>query len=259
MKISALVITYNDEKYLEACLIPLKRLDELVVVDLGSRDQSVEIAQRLGVKVIRKPWVPIVEMILPTLIPAMKYDWVLHVDPDEVYSSTLMDDILALAPGDDCSVVAVPIQYYFNDRPLKRTVWGGVRYFHNKIINKKRVDFYDRVHRSIELHQGTSIGKINYTGNNIVKHYWVDNFEDLFKKHNRYLILEGKSRFEKGERFSLVKWFFMPIVALYEGLIRKGGIIGRPIEIFLCFYYAWYISKSLLALRTYSKNIKEKP
>jgi len=86
MKISTLVVTYNDEKHLEECLDPLRRFAELVVVDLGSSDRSVEIAQRLGIKVIRKPWVPIGEMILPTMIPTMKHDWVLRVDPDEVFS-----------------------------------------------------------------------------------------------------------------------------------------------------------------------------
>jgi len=142
VKISALVVTYNDEKHLEECLTPLKRFDELVVVDLGSRDQSVEIAQRLGVKVIKKPWVPIVEMILPTMIPAMKNNWVLPVDPDEVFSPTLVDDLLVLEPRGDCGVVAVPIQYYFLNKKLDVTIWGGLN-FGRYVLHKQRVDFKD--------------------------------------------------------------------------------------------------------------------
>jgi len=260
MQLSAIVVTFNDEDHLEKCLSQLIICDQLIVVDLGSSDNSPAIAKKYATSLLTHAWEPIAEFVLSDVIDIIENDWIIRADPDEYYPTPLLKSIMECIRTDNCfSNIEIPFQYYFQGRPLKRTVWGGVRYFGNKIINIKRVNFYDRVHGSIEPHQGTSIGRINYTEKNIVKHYWIDSYKDLFEKHNRYLKLEGKSRFERGERFSLVKWFYTPFVALYDGLIRKGGIIGRPEEIFLSFFYAWYISKSLLALRDYSKKLIKKP
>jgi glycosyltransferase involved in cell wall biosynthesis len=108
MKISVLVVTLNEERRLRDCLSSLKLFDDVIVVDLGSTDQSVEIAQSLGFKVITHPWVPIVEMVFPALLPIMKYDWVIRVDPDEILPPELIHDLLQLEAADTYGIIYVP-------------------------------------------------------------------------------------------------------------------------------------------------------
>ena len=226
-------------------------------MDLGSSDRSVEIAQRLGIKVVRKPWVPIVEMILPTLIPTMKHDWVLHVDPDEVFSPTLVDDLLALDPGDDYGAVAVPIQYYFLNKKLDVTIWGGLN-FGRYVLHKQRVDFGDQeVHSTNYCKKGFKIFTLNFSGDNFVAHYWIDSYVQLFSKHERYLKMEGKARFARGERFSLKKMIISTLRKFKNSFIKKKGWRGGWTGWFLSFFYVQYVARGWLALRRYENSQKQ--
>ena len=56
MKISATIITYNEERNLPRAIESLRCADEIVVVDSGSNDRTVEIAEKLGARVVESPW-----------------------------------------------------------------------------------------------------------------------------------------------------------------------------------------------------------
>lgn len=257
MKISALVVTFNEGKHLEECLKQLKDCDQLIVIDLGSSDHSISIAKKYATQVIHHEWVPIVELVLPSIIDQIENDWIIHADPDEIYPKSLLQSINDTIENDqNYAAIYIPFQYYFLGKPIKRTVWGGTRYFRNKVFNKNRINFENKVHVSFMPKPQFNIGKIMSTGENEVAHYWVDSFQDLFEKHERYLKSEGKSRYDRGERYSFKFWIISTFKALYSGLIRKRGIIGTPTELFLSFYYPWYISQSILELKKFEKKVK---
>ena len=56
MKISATIITYNEERNLPRAIESLRCADEIVVIDSGSTDRTVEIAEKLGARVVESPW-----------------------------------------------------------------------------------------------------------------------------------------------------------------------------------------------------------
>ena len=56
MKISATIITYNEERNLPRAIESLRCADEIVVIDSGSNDRTVEIAEKLGARVVESPW-----------------------------------------------------------------------------------------------------------------------------------------------------------------------------------------------------------
>ena len=76
MNISVLVVTLNEERRLDDCLASLKNFEDVLVVDIGSTDNSVKIAQSMGYKVVCHPWVPIGEMVLPSVMPVLQNDWI---------------------------------------------------------------------------------------------------------------------------------------------------------------------------------------
>lgn len=257
MKISVLVVTYNDEKHLKDCLIPLKSFDELVVVDLGSTDRSLEIAKDLGINVIARSWVPIIEMVLPTLIPTLKNDWVLRIDPDEVLPSALVDDLLALEPDKNVGAIVLPLQYYFLNKKLNNTVWGGMRYSRG-VIHKKRVIIGPQVvHVSYDLRDGYKLFTIKFKGDNFVAHYWVDSYSQLYSKHERYLKMEGKARFTRGQRFSWKRLIRYTLEEFIASFVHKSGWRGGWTGWFLSFFYAQYEARSWLALRRYENSQKQ--
>jgi len=85
MQVSTLILTYNEEANLPACLQALAWCDDIVVVDSGSTDRTVEIAERGGARVVRHPFESFAAQRNFGL-DAMRFrhDWVLHLDADEV-------------------------------------------------------------------------------------------------------------------------------------------------------------------------------
>ncbi|MFH2102001.1 MAG: glycosyltransferase [Chloroflexota bacterium] len=253
MKISAFVVVYNEERRLRECLNSLKNFDELLVVDLGSRDRSTEIARGLGITVIQHKWVPIVEMVLPTVMPGMRNDWIIRVDPDEVLPSGLVNELNDLEVGEKIAIVAVPYQYYFLNKKLDTTVWGGI-ISGGRVINRNRMIINAEVHQSFYCKDGYEPFNLPFNGNNAVQHYWIDSYSQLFSKHERYLGFEGQARYKRGATFS---WEEMAKYSWWNfktSFIVKSGWRGGWNGWFLSFFYALYEARAWLSLRRYEKT-----
>jgi len=254
MKISAVIITFNEEKYLERCLNQLAVCDQLIVVDLGSDDRSPEIAKQFATNYFTHKWEPLVEYVLPDILDCVENDWVIWADPDEIFPEQLLKEIGDItSKTNDFAQVEIPFQFYFLGKPLKKSVWGGKRYFNKKLFNMNRVRLLKNMNKAVEVCEPYTIGKIEWTEVNAVRHYWIDSYSELFQKHNRYLLQEGKSRYNRGEKFSIKYWLYSVVKAAYDSFFRRRGIIGNFSEIFLSFFYVWYISKSIWELRKFSK------
>lgn len=93
IKISACVISYNEEQKIEACLQSLQPLvDEIIVVDSESTDKTVEIAERYTDHVINQPFLGYVEQ-KNFAVDQASYDWILALDCDERISLELRQSI----------------------------------------------------------------------------------------------------------------------------------------------------------------------
>jgi len=252
MQISAIIVTFNEERRLEDCLRSLAKFDDVIVVDLGSSDQSVEIAKSLKFKVISHPWVPIGEMVLPAIMPKMKNDWILRIDPDEVMPSNLFEDLSRLEVGDDIGIICLPKQFYFKGKKLDTTIWGGVRP-NPQIINRSRVIVTNEVHRAYHCRDGYERFTLPYRPGNAIVHFWIDSYEQLVSKHERYISMEGESRYNNGSRFGW-KSLFIPLASFYQSFIKCSGWRGGWYGWFLSVFFAVYEARAILALYRYEKR-----
>lgn len=256
MKISALVVIYNQQERLRQCLGALKGFDEVVVVDIGSNDHSADIAREMGITVVSHPWVPIGEMVLPAIMPTLNNDWIFRVDPDEIVPTSLVHEIIELEISEDYAVIAVPYQYYFRNKRLDHTVWGGIGCV-GRIIHRHRIQYVGEVHAPYHNKPGYEMFSLPYNEKNAVEHYWVDSYSQLFSKHERYLKLEGQARYSQGQRFSWVKLISRTKATLKASLVGRSGWRGGWTGWFLSFFYAQYEMRGWLALRKYEHLHKE--
>ena len=88
---TGLVITYNEDRYLQECLNSLSFCEQLVVIDLGSKDNSIKIAKQFGAEIFHHEWVPIADHIKQEAMSLVKNDWVISIDPDEVFEKVEAD------------------------------------------------------------------------------------------------------------------------------------------------------------------------
>ena len=247
---TAIVVTFNEAGRLRACLDSLRVCEQIIAVDLGSSDHSVEIAREFGAEVVTHPRVPIGEFVLPKVVPHARHDWILRFDPDEIFDEQLAAEISrTICEHPAAAMIRLPHQYYFIGVPLRTTVWGGVNHI-NRVFHRDRVNFVPHVHNAVVAKSGYSIENADVEGHHAVQHYWVESFSQLFEKHRRYIQLEGPTRLAKGEHFTWWGLMTESGYSLYYGLFRKRGVLGGWRGFFLSFFYSWYIAMGKLSLRS---------
>src|SRR5215510_13357079 len=92
VKISATIITFNEERNLPRAIESLRCADEIVVVDSGSTDRTTEIAEKLGARVIDSAW-PGYAKQKNLAAEQASNDWILSIDADESLSEALEGEI----------------------------------------------------------------------------------------------------------------------------------------------------------------------
>ena len=92
MIISAIIITYNEEKNIRDCLESLKWVDEIIVVDAESQDKTAKIAEELGARVYSEEWQGYGKQKNYALSKAVG-DWILSLDADERITPELAQEI----------------------------------------------------------------------------------------------------------------------------------------------------------------------
>jgi glycosyltransferase involved in cell wall biosynthesis len=253
---TAFVVTFNERRHLRECLRSLAGCSQIVVIDLGSYDGSIEIAIESGAEVIHRKRAPIVEQVRKESISYARNDWIIFLDPDEIFPIAAMPDLFsAITATPSLAMINLPWQFYFKGKPLRCTIWGREKQ-KSVLIHKERVSFSGAVHRGISILPTYSALAFPREARYSIRHYWVDSYKELFEKHLRYLNHEGFSRFYHGERFSFLKLIKDPLSSLKYNLFHYHGLRGGILGLFLSVFYALYIFLSLCALWKYERNFR---
>lgn len=254
--ISAVLVVFNDARHLDECLQGIKWCDEILVVDLGSTDNSVEIAQKHVKSVLHHEWVPIAEIIRTEIFAKAKNEWILCVDPDEIYPSMLSDILRStlVQCAEKAAIVLAPIQYYFRGKPLTCCMW----YPNNRIalMHRCRAHFNSNVH-SPSTYFGEVI-EIHWNDGPAIIHYWKDSWPLFLRSHWRYVKLEGRARYESGRRFSTTDALISTLKMIrYNLVIKKGYHCGLD-GVLLSFAMGLYEMGSHLSLLKYQFDLKRR-
>ncbi|VAX18016.1 hypothetical protein MNBD_NITROSPINAE04-1388 [hydrothermal vent metagenome] len=126
IKLSATVVTKNEEDKIADCLDSLSFVDEIVVVDSGSDDQTVEIAKAKGGKVIYHKWDGYIEQ-KNFALQNVTGDWVLNLDADERVSAQLRDEILKALQNPKADGYDIPRRAYYINRWIRHCGWYPAR------------------------------------------------------------------------------------------------------------------------------------
>jgi len=120
MKVSILILTYNEAANLPACLAALTWCDDILVVDSGSTDDTVAIARAHGARILNRPFDDFAGQRNFGLDQGQfRHDWVLHLDADEIVTADFLAALTALTPSDTTDAYRVPFKTMFFGRWLK--------------------------------------------------------------------------------------------------------------------------------------------
>lgn len=122
MNVSIIILTYNEEDNLPRCLEAMRWCDDIIVVDSGSTDRTLEICAEFNTKVLTRPFDNFAHQRNYGLEHGNpKYDWVLHVDADEVLPAKFTKALIALTQEDNIYAYQVPSKIMLNNRWLKHS------------------------------------------------------------------------------------------------------------------------------------------
>jgi glycosyltransferase involved in cell wall biosynthesis len=111
-KISAVIITKNEEENIERCLKSLRWTDEIVVVDSGSTDKTVEICKNYGCKVIETEWLGYGKT-KRLAVNSASNNWILSIDADEEVAESSVETIKKAIESGKNKAYKVQIKSYY--------------------------------------------------------------------------------------------------------------------------------------------------
>lgn len=228
-KISATILTFNEEKRIEACLESLRGIaDEIIVVDSFSTDSTVEICERHGCRVSRRKLAGFgAQRQYATSLTTHSY--VLAIDADEVLSPALRQSLLKLKEGTlTHRGYAFPRLNFFCGFAVKHCGWYPdvqVRLFDKRYANWNLRDVAEKVIFRDSVRPELLDGDI--------LHYRCDTREQYSDVSRRHAAMKAKVLAVSNEKIGSLTPFVHGVKAFWHTYIAEGGIlegnVGREI------------------------------
>lgn len=250
IKLSAVIITYNEERNIARCINSVKAIaEEILVVDSDSTDATVAIAKELGATVINQPFLGYAGQRIFT-DKAAANDWVLMLDADEWVSEGLAQSILEVKKRPQFNA------YKFN----RLNNYCGKWIKHGSLYPDRKLRLYDR-------NKGT------WEGGN-VHEYWEaydsseqtgllkgdllhDSFMSLsnhLKKINKYTDIAARDAVANGRTASLFKIWAAPKWNFFSGYILRLGFLDGLTGYTIAHMSAFMTFMKYSKIRQYSRE-----
>ena len=223
MKISATVITLNEEHNIAAALESLSWADEIIVVDSESTDRTADIARRFTDRIFVRPW-PGYSAQKNFAAEQASNDWIFSLDADERVSVELAREIEQLKSGAEQQIAGfeMPRLTFYLGRWIKHSGWHPD--YKLRLYNRSRARWRgDYVHETLEVD-----GEVEKLDGNIL-HYTVRDASEHHLRMDRYTTLAAQQSYSQGKRASRVSLFVSPVVVFLRSYIFKLGFLdGVP-------------------------------
>lgn len=218
-KISACVMTFNEERKIRRCLQSLSWCDEIVVVDSFSTDRTMAICREFTDRIYQHVWLGYVGQ-RNILREYAAHPWILFLDADEEVSPGLRDEIQQVFARGSGETVAYefPRQVYYLGRWIRHGEW----YPDTKLRLFKKA--YGRT-EGVEPHDKVEVRGPVRRLKNPVWHYTYDDLSDHMDTLNRFSTITAQQKFLHGGRFRALDLLLRPPLHFFKGYILRRGFL----------------------------------
>jgi len=220
--ISAVLMVQDEERDLPDALESVTFCDEILVVDGGSKDRTLEIAKGAGARiVVNAPW-PGFRDQRKFGTDQARHDWVLFLDADERVTPRLRDEILALrAKGFDCAGYRIPRLAFYLGRWIRGTDWYPDLQL--RLFDRRRGGW-----QGLLVHESARVDGPAGRLRGDILHYPYRDISGHLQTIDSYTTLWARQAYESGRRTGLAETVFGTLAAFLRNYVMRGGfLLGR--------------------------------
>lgn len=238
VRVSAFLITFNNERTVERALRSVAWADEIVVVDSHSTDRTREICARCGARILEKHW-PGFRDQYQFAADQCAHRWAVFIDADEEMSPDLADEMQRELAVNFARPEAVRVAGFHGHR---RTFYLGRWIEHGSWVPDHEIRLYDRELGRWEggLHAAVKVRGPEAHLRNFYYHYTHEDFADHLRTIDRYTTNAAEDMIRSGKRFSLLQLLLKPPARfLRDYVFKRGfrdGLPGFVIAVSTAFY-----------------------
>jgi len=195
--VSVYIITKNCEATLKETLASVADFAEIILVDSGSTDNTIEIAQEFNCKIYHQDWLGFAKQ-KQLALSYCKSEWVLNLDGDEVVSPLLKQEIIDSVNDNAVDGLDIPIEDYFLGFPPDKNSKFNyrIRFF------RQAKGGYDL---GVEVHESISVQGQVKRSKGCIQHYGENSIFVKISKSNQYSELKALEKAKKGKKSELTQ------------------------------------------------------
>lgn len=215
--ISIIILTLNEEDYIEDAIKSVSFAKEIIVLDSFSNDNTIEIAKKNGAKVLQRKF----DNYAAQRNHAIEFatgDWILFLDADERVTEKLSEEIQKKIHSTIFVAYKIWFPHYFMNRFLFHYTDKVIR-----LVKNEKFTFKNEVHEKIVID-----GKIGILKNYMV-HLTYKGLDSFIEKKDKYAWFQALMQTKKGKKASLFKLFFKPLYRFFHTyFIKRVFLDGVP-------------------------------
>lgn len=232
-KLTAVILTKNEERNILDCLESVAWADEVVVFDSFSEDHTVELAQRWGATVHQHPFRNYADQRQAALA-WVDSDWIFFVDADERATSELAEEVRGVINQETRAGWWVPRRNYIFGRWIRHAGWYPD--YQLRLLRRDRA-CYDPTR---EVHEVVILdGEEGYLKNTLT-HYNYDTVADFIARQDFYIDYEAKILYKRGLRPRWRNFILQPLREFWRRYISlqgyKDGAHGLLLSLLMAYY-----------------------
>jgi glycosyltransferase involved in cell wall biosynthesis len=246
-----ITLTKDEERNIVGCLESVAWADEIIVIDSGSTDRTVELARQFTNDVILLPWRGYGAARNEGLLRAHS-GWILWLDADERVTEGLAAEIRAILAADDQGVAGYEIarRAYFCGKWMRHGGWYPSRVV--RLFRRELARFSEtRVHERLVIG-----GRVARTRNDLI-HYTDPDLDHYFAKFNSYTSLAARDMFDAGRGFAAGDLVFRPLFQFIKMYLLRLGFLDGVHGFVLCAASSAYVFAKYAKLWDLQQTVKK--
>lgn len=243
IKLSVVIITFNEEKNIERCLKSVQDIaEEILVLDSFSVDKTEEICKSFNVKFHQQEFENFAKQ-KNYAVSLASNDLVLSLDADEVLSEELIESIKEIKLNSNYEGYIFNRLNIYCNKPIKYTTWYPDKKL--RLWDRRKGEWDSDIHETVKMNEGSTTKRIKGD----LLHYSFNSIEEHIAQANRFSTLSAENIVKKKKKNLLFKALVNPFVRFFRNYFIKfgflGGYIGFMLSIIISFETFLKYSKAI--------------